>query len=185
MRACVTIFYSNGEKLGNSSIKSLSRHAIDHEGWKPLHRAYKRYDLDLLKKMAELGASFNEFTPEGTNALHEACNASYRTFYDDKSKKFDLIKFLVEEQKLDVNQHSNWTNGTAGGFTPFMLAVGAHSGEDFQILEYFLDKGADMNTKVYYVLHGGRIYTVYHSVLDWAITTKQPYYVIEWLQEKR
>ena len=160
-------------------------HALDHERWKPLHRAYKRYNLDLLKKMIELGASLNEFTPDGTNALHEICNVSWHAFYGDDSKKINLIKFLVENQKMDVNQHSNWIDGTTGGFTPFMLAVGAHSGEDFQILEYFLDKGADMNTKIFRILHDGRINVIYHSVLDWVVKNKRPYHVIEWLQQQQ
>jgi ankyrin repeat protein len=149
-------------------------HAIDHEGWKPLHRAYG--DIDLLKEFIKRGASLNEFSPDGKNALQSAC-----CHLDN----LNLIKFLVEEQGMNINENARWYDGRDGALTAFMLAVGSQKQreDDFTILEYLINKGANLNAQIFTKYDRG-IYVMYSSVLSWAISTKQSYYVIEWLRDK-
>ena len=103
----------------------------------------------------------------------------------DKSKKLDLLRFLIEDQKMDVNQHGKWPNGTTGSFTPLMLAIASSNFEDddFAVLEYLLEQGGDMNSRIFYILHDERKYVLHNSVLSWAIEKKVPYHVIHWLEK--
>lgn len=157
----------------------------DYDGWKPLHRAYQRYDLDLLKKCVDLGALLNEFAPDGKNALHYACHMNTQSNENLKTKKMELLRFLIEEQRMNVNIHSKNHDGTTGAFTPFMLAVASdyYEDEDFAVLEYLLDNGGDMNSQVFYVLHDGRRHVIYSSVLAMATASKLPHHVIQWLRD--
>lgn len=144
--------------------------SVDHDGWKPFHYTYQNCDIDLFRELVKRGANLNEFNPKGFNALHMAC----------QYKKLNVIKFLVEDLKMDVNTHARWTNGTDGGPTPFYFAIPVD--EDFEVAEYLLEKGADINAKQYIVANG-KMHIYYNSVLSWAIATKFPYHVIEWLKE--
>ena len=93
-------------------------HAVEDVGCKPLHYAYVQCDIDLIKALIEKGAPLDDLTRYG-NALHYACG--YRTY--DKFKKLELIKFLIEEQNMNINQHGTWHEGKDGAFTPIMRAL--------------------------------------------------------------
>jgi ankyrin repeat protein len=160
-------------------------HTCDHQGWKPLHRGYQIRDIDLLRKLIELGGSLDEFTPDGKNALHYACGMGTQSNNLIKAKKMELLRFLIEEQKMSVNKHSNWWDGKTGDCTPFMLAIasgGNFADEDFHELEYLLAHGADMNTQIFHVTLGGIRYVLHDSVLAWANGCKLPYHVLLWLK---
>lgn len=147
--------------------------AVDDFGWTPLHRAYQRCDMVLLRELAKEGASLNEFTPDGLNALHNALSHA--------PDRLDLIKFLIDEQKMNVNEFSKWHDGTSGAPTPFMCAIYSqrYLEENFELLNYLLKQGADFDVKIH---HNGRV--VCRSVLEWAEQhTTTPRYVIAWLIE--
>lgn len=91
-------------------------YAVDNKGWKPLHHAYMQCDLDLLKALIEKGATLDEFAPDGGNALHYAC--LYRTY--DKFSKLKMLRFLIEEENMNINKHSRWADGKDGAMTPLM-----------------------------------------------------------------
>jgi ankyrin repeat protein len=150
-------------------------HAVDHEGWKPLHRAYERRDLELLKVLVSRGEPLNEFTPNGGNALHHACA------YIPSPCAFELIKYLIEEQQMNVNLNGH-SNAGEGGLTPLMYAIGSQKGleDNFEILDYLLEKGADFNSQLYFISDGKK-YITSNSVLTWAKRTKQPWFVIDWM----
>ena len=121
-------------------------------------------------------------TRSGCNALHHAC--SLRT--SDKKIKLDLIKFLIDEHEMDVNEHGKWGGGGDGALTPLMYALGTQSffEDDFEILNYLLNRGADINAQLYFN-NSGKKYIVKSSILTWAIDVSIPYYVIEWLRQNR
>lgn len=153
--------------------------AKDQDGWKPLHRAYTHRNLSVMKELARRGAPFDEFTPDGNNALHYACSRL-------NPSSFDLIKFLVETHNMDLNKNAlSSTNGRPGATTPFMNAVYSQLGleDNFEILDYLLDKGADLYAK-FYIDHGSHISILFHSVREWAAHVKVKRYILEWLKEK-
>jgi len=154
-------------------------HAADHEGWKPLHHAYYQCDLDLMKELIKRGAPLNEFTPGGMNALQCVCGKL------DLPDAFNLIKFLIDIQGMDINEHSRWYNGADGAPTAFMIAVGMqnHLEDDFEILDSMIARGANVNTKIFHTVYGNKTSVIYDSVLPWARDTKVPHYVLEWLRE--
>lgn len=155
-------------------------HILDHYGCKPLHLAYNLCDIEILKEFLKRGASLHEFGCGGLNALQCACD--WRT--SDKESKLNLIRFLIEEQKLNVNQHSKWYDGRDGSTTAFMSAIRTQNffEDDFEILEYLLHMGGDFNSQTYSIIEGKK--RVHHkSVLSWAKDVNVPYYVIEWMVE--
>lgn len=144
-------------------------HAVDDEGWKPLHRAYHAANIDVLKELVKRGASLNEFTPQGCNALHCAAR-----------RDLNLLKWLIDEQKMDVNAWSKWHDGVDGAPTVFMGAVENQRrlDENFEILEFLLSRGADINAKIHY----GNRPPHCGTILDWAKDFGRcPRYVLDWL----
>lgn len=150
----------------------------DYEGWKPLHRAYKGCDIDLMKELIKRGGSPNDFAPDGRNALHYA-SQSISIPADYFPEILPYIKFLLEEQKMDVNKNSNWGWDNEPGFwTPIMFALlqQKYLDDDFEILEYLIEKGANLNSKCYY---NGRVNV--DSILFWAKGQGVPHYIIMWM----
>lgn len=166
----------NSNKIAFSLLDNgADLHAVDHEGYKPLHLAYVRNDMVLLKELVRRGAPLDESSSNGGNALHRACGG-----FD-----FDLIKFLIEEQKMNVNEPSKWFGGNTGAPNAFMYAVGSQKylEDDFEILNYLVSRGADLNAKVFYD-HGNGNINIKYSVLTYAKKVqKVPPYIIEWLIE--
>jgi ankyrin repeat protein len=153
-------------------------HALNDTGWKPLHLAYQYSDLELLKGLVGRGASLNEFSPGGGNALHSAIPSCFTAHEPKRQKNKDLVKWLIEENGMNINQHSRWYDGKDGSLTPFMIAIGRqeHSEDNFEILEFLLERGANINLTMH---HNGR--HIHQSALDWANQQKIPKYIIEWM----
>jgi len=155
-------------------------HAKDHKGYKPFHFLYSGIsdvDIAFLKELVQRGVSLHEFSPNGENALHGACCNTF------SSNSLNVIRFLVEELKMDVNQHAKWGDGKDGAHTPLMSAIGCQKQRttDFTILDYLLSKGANINAKHYTDHYNGRSYPT-GTILDWAkMYDHAPHYVIEWL----
>lgn len=155
----------------------------DHQGWSPLHRAYTGCNIEILKELSRRGASLNEFTPDGGNALHYACGFG-SSYY--KTQQLNLLKYLIEEKKMDVNVHSMWPRGGDGGPTAFMWAMRRQEfyEDDFDILNYLISKGADFKAKVFH-FNGYHTFILSNSVLLWAKDEATvPLYVINWLIQK-
>lgn len=72
----------------------------DDQGLKPLHLAYALCDIELLKELIKREASLNDMNDLSwqLNALHWACHCN---IYNTKSQ-LNLIKFLIEEQHMDI-----------------------------------------------------------------------------------
>lgn len=71
--------------------------------------------------------------------------------------------------------------------TAFGFALNAQRNyeDDFSILEYLIEKCADINAPcIINKLPSNKQYIGYSSILAWAIDTKLPSYIIEWLQEQ-
>lgn len=157
-------------------------HSLDDKGWKPLHNAYRNCNIDILKELVKKGAPLNEFTPDGASVLHYACGLCS----NDKLLKLNLLKFLIEENKMNVNQHGKFINQVSGqAGTPFMRSLHAQEflEDDFELLEYLVEKGADFNAKMFTQI-GTKINIIHNSVLSYAKSVKLPYYIIQWLIEK-
>lgn len=150
-------------------------HAVDEKGWKPLHHAYQTGDIPLLKELVKRGFSLTEYSPAGLNALHYACRLNTKT------TQFDLIKYLVEECRMNVNAYGKWADGKTGAHTPFMLAVSSqgHHEDDFTIINYLLLHGGDLNVQLY---HGTQ---PHYRFLELAKMQpfNYPKYVISWMTE--
>lgn len=148
-------------------------HAKDDYGWKPLHLAYMQCDIDLLKAFMKKGGSLNDYGPHGCNALHCPCNNLTNPNW------LNLLKFLLDEQKMNINEFSRWHDGKPGAPTPIMIAIQRQPSleDDFTILDFLYSRGANINVKIYY---DGRPHcgTVLEWARDWA---KSPKYIIEWL----
>lgn len=156
-------------------------HTLNYENWKPSHLAYGE-EIELLKEFIKRGTSLNEFNPNGYNALHWACSGSA---FGNVTSKLKMIRFLVEEVGMNINENHRWGGGMDGAPTAFMCAIESQPmlEENFTILEYLLKNGADLNAKVFHV-YSNRVDVIYNSVLSWARGTNQPRYIIEWLIEK-
>ncbi len=168
----------SGIYFGKTALALLKNgadiHAKDDDGWKPLHRAYTYGDIELLKELSKRGCSMNEFTPNGANALHHAAGRN------TDPNCLNLVRWLIEEQKMDVNAWGKWHDRVDGALTPFMWAVSKQKAldENFELLEYLLKRGADINAKIHY----GNNPPHCGTVLNWAkIWAKCPKYVLNWL----
>jgi ankyrin repeat protein len=154
-------------------------YASDDKGWKPLHYAYEWGNIDLLKELIKRGASLNEFSPAGCNALHHA--VSNHNFYV-RQEHLRLIKWLIEEQKMNINEYClQGANRDPGGLSVLMMALGvqARHEDDFEILNYLLSKGADINAPACRNPYSGKY--IFNSTLAWAQSVKLPRFVIDWL----
>lgn len=147
---------------------------IDHDGWKPLHRAYQGCQIDIIKELLARGGATNEFPPDGRNALH---NAVLKISYPGV---FEYIKFLIEDQNMNINEYTQ-----SGGIrcTPIMHALQQQNNleDDFEILNYLIKMGANLNATMY---SGNRVLpktNSMHSILAWARSQNVPRYVIEWM----
>jgi len=155
-------------------------HAKDDKGWKPLHGAYRCGDIELLKELVKRGASLNELSPDGCNALHYALQFNmYRP--NAQSTRLNLVRFLIEEQKMDINREGATNSPEVSGLTPFMCAIGSQRQleDDFEILDYLFRKGANINAPVFRYSHNNQYQ--YKTTLDWAKSIHIPRYILEWM----
>ncbi len=86
----------------------------------------KNISFDNFTLLVENGADIEAKTNEGVNLLDDAIAAN----------RLDLVKYLVENFDFDINKPTR-----RSGFTPLMLAA---SFSLFEIVDYLLEKGADM-----------------------------------------
>ncbi len=166
-----------GMGLGKKILVTLldhgaNLHTQDEKGWKPLYRAYELGNIEILQELVKRGESLNEFSTSGMNALHYACH------YISLPGRFELIKYLIENQKMDVNMPM-WNGKVSGGHTPIMFALCSQSPleDDFEILNYLLKAGANLN---YQMTLNGR---PWWRILEWARDVKIHKYIIDWLIE--
>lgn len=149
-------------------------HFLDDKGTKPLHIAYQNCNIDILKELVRRGFSLNEFTAQGANALHYACGFNS----NNKLLKLNLIKYLIEENKMNVNECGKWDDGKTGAPTPFFWALRGQEvfEDDFEILNYLIEKGANLNVKIEH-----KMMLICDSILSRAKSQKMPNYIIQWL----
>jgi len=135
----------------NHRINAVSR-ARMHEGTpmvlfgSALTRAAFSGDLETTKLLLEYGADPHIKSVENESALSVASGSGFiMGFHKWRpiSERLEVIKLLVEEYGLDVNNYDNY------GLTPLMMA--ANLGE-IEIIRYLIDQGArlddhDLGTK--------------------------------------
>ena len=119
-RASIKKAFKNYKDIKNMQIdeKSLLSYAI-----------FKNISLDNFILLVELGADINAKTSDGVNLLDEAISMN----------RLDLAKYLIEEKNFDANIPTR-----KSGFTPLMLAA---SFSYFEIVDFLIEKGADINAK--------------------------------------
>jgi ankyrin repeat protein len=160
-------------------------HARNDQGVTPAHMSYSIGigDFEYMKELIEKGVSVKEYMPGGCNALHCACQLKGVHI---KKEQLEYIKFLVEEQEMDVNQTGLAAPGIAPlgdctSLTPFMYAIMSQYRleDDFEILEYLLSKGANINMSVFNYLHDDSY--IFTSTLSWAKAWNTPRYILQWM----
>ncbi len=119
-RASIKKVFKNHKDIKNIEIeeKSLLSYAIS-----------KNISLDNFILLIELGADTEAKTQEGVNLLDDAISCN----------RLDIVKYLIEEKNFDINNHTR-----KSGFTPLMLAT---SFSDFEIVDFLLQKGADVEAR--------------------------------------
>ncbi len=89
----------------------------------------KKISMENFLLLVEYGANIEAKTKEGVNLLDDAIAAN----------RLDIVKYLVENFNFDINKPTR-----KSGFTPLMLAA---SFSLFEIVDYLLQKGADIEMK--------------------------------------
>jgi len=159
--------------------------AKNHKGWKPFQRwiGYPNMtSIETLKEWVLLGGNVHEFMPDGHNILHRVCFSSY-----SHDNGLTLMKFLIEEKGMNINQNGIWSDGKNGASTPFAQAVLSQQlrKDNFEILEYLIGKGADFNAKVFHKPEEARnVYIIHNSILALAKNQQVPPYIIDWLIQR-
>lgn len=142
---------------------------------KPMHYIYLSCDLDLLKEFVKRGASLNEPIPSNTHqpglAQHGGLNALHCAVRDlryPRGANFDLLKWLIDEQKMNVNALG------PSEFTPIAYAIAKQGeSENFELLDFLVTRGANLNAKYYRgktpLLTWAKQYGIHRYILDWLI----------------
>lgn len=159
-------------------------HMENDEGYSSLSYIYSVPNLGILKELVRRKIPLDVLAPHGRmykfNVLHYVCMTTY-----DKKLKMDLIKYLIEDQKININQYSIDKTGTTLMGTPFMYALNVQSyyEEEYEILDYLIENGADINAPAMISNYIKPSYTHvgYKSTILWAIDIKLPQYIIEWM----
>ena len=107
-----------------------------YKGPSPLHVAASRGCPEVVKYLVKtLGASPEEVDREGNNLLHAAvagCSSS------NEEKALEVVRYLVEAKKLDVNARND------RGETPLHLAT---KNNCVTVAKYLIEAGADVNVR--------------------------------------
>jgi len=90
---------------------------------------HHKCSFDTIKFLIDSGADIHKCDPEGVSLLDEAI----------VSGSLELVKYLVEEKQMDVNQTKR-----KSGFTPLMQAA-CYGYTD--IVDFLLGKGADVHAR--------------------------------------
>lgn len=113
---------------------------IDSPGATAFWRAAQANDLAAMKLLIAHGANPNLMTTHNATALEVAAGYGFEDQLSSivPGKRFEVVKYLVDELHMDVNAHDDM------GYTP--LHGAAYVGEN-DIVNYLVAKGADVHAK--------------------------------------
>jgi ankyrin repeat protein len=113
---------------------------IDSPGATAFWRAAQANDLSAMKLLIAHGANPNLMTTHNATALEVAAGYGFEDQLSSivPRKRFEVVKYLVDELHMDVNAHDDM------GYTP--LHGAAYVGEN-GVVDYLVTKGADVHAK--------------------------------------
>lgn len=178
--------YKNAKSIGKLLDYGADLYKVDDEQKNALHHIYFSCDKRMLQELVIRKIPLNDKSCKWS-ALHLACMQNGLSL----QKKMELIQWLIEEQKMNVNEYAIFSSNqtTCSTLTAFGYAVGAQKcyEDNFTILEYLVDVGADINAPCMISQYSKprHQHVGYESIIKWAEDTRDiPSYVIDWLVDQ-
>lgn len=137
------LFRQNGESEEVYDIRDTIQIDVNvrdenREGLTPLHFAIRNNDLETARLLVEFGADTNmsAWPSDETLLIYAIAEMSGHTFDEEpKNISLDIIKFLVEECKIDVNKENDW------GYNPLGESAILNNRE---LMDYLVEQGANI-----------------------------------------
>ena len=134
---------SNADIVGCLLARGADVHAVDGDGWTPLHYAVNRVNFDAVSTLIREGADVNATTDAGTTALHLLISARSHLFLDLNDDPLKEVEVEAVQQAIQQDAR--------------------HVQDKIKILSLFIEKQANVNaadsTDQWTALHRAAVYS--------------------------